>query len=59
MGTGGTSLPLTPTILKLNISISFYDFYTDFPDTLGKALDRLVLTRLTPHDAYTLSLSTS
>ena len=59
MGTGGTSLPLTPTIFKLNISDLFYDFSTDFPDTLGKALDRLVLTRLTPHDAYTLSLSTS
>ena len=45
--------------LKLNNYDLYYFFSTDSPDTLGKALDRLVLTRLTPHDAYTLSLSTS
>ena len=42
---------------KLNLQSAF--FYKLLSNTLGKALDRLVLTRLTPHDAYTLSLSTS
>ena len=44
----------------------YSDFYSHYffsykllSNTLGKALDRLVPARLTPHSAYTLGLSTS
>ena len=62
MGTGGTSLLSAPTIFQTEFTSNIFpllSFFKLLSSTLGKALDRLVLASLTPHDAYTLSLSTS